>query len=307
MNKLRAWVQASRLPSQTYILFPLIVGQGLALQIRGTFDGILMGWVTAFSFLIQFYIVYANDYADEFVDELNTTYNMFSGGSRVLMEKKLTRQDLKYGIGIVLALLVCLGGFLHIVYGRHLYWVLLMISCGLLWAYSYPPFRLSYRGGGEWLQGAGVGVVLPLTGYYLQAGSWAGFPWWCLPYFLLFQYTAALVSSLPDEPSDRQGQKRTAAVRWGIRSAIRWILILYFVSFIMLAAWVFSAKDQRASVLVVSIPACVAYLGMLCFQRGALPGNQRMNRLVGAGIALAVLQMAGLGYALWFFAGILQP
>ena len=38
-------------------------------------------------------------------------------------------------------------------------------------AYSFAPLRLNYRGGGEILEVVGVGILLPLTGYYIAAGS----------------------------------------------------------------------------------------------------------------------------------------
>jgi 1,4-dihydroxy-2-naphthoate octaprenyltransferase len=91
MKKLLAWLQASRLMSQPYILLPLLFGQGLYL--RQTVDWSIKLFIITicFSLLVQLYIVYANDYADEAVDKANTTYNVFSAGSRVLVEKKLTR------------------------------------------------------------------------------------------------------------------------------------------------------------------------------------------------------------------------
>ena len=41
----------------------------------------------------------------------------------------------------------------------------------LMQLYSYAPVRLSHRGGGEWLQGAGIGLVLPWVGFYLVTGD----------------------------------------------------------------------------------------------------------------------------------------
>ena len=40
-------------------------------------------------------------------------------------------------------------------------------------AYTLPPLRLNYRGGGELLEMLGVGLALPLYNVYLQAGAMA--------------------------------------------------------------------------------------------------------------------------------------
>ena len=161
MKKLLAWLQASRLMSQPYILLPLLFGGGVYVWQTGTWSTHLLVLTFFYSILLQLYIVYANDYADEAVDKVNTTYNLFSGGSRVLVEEKLTRKELQQGILWTMALGIIVAFMSAMVYGRGLIILFLLISWGLLWAYSYPPIQLSYRGGGEWLQAIGVGMVLP--------------------------------------------------------------------------------------------------------------------------------------------------
>jgi 1,4-dihydroxy-2-naphthoate octaprenyltransferase len=91
-------------------------------------------------------------------------------------------------------------------------------------AYSFPPLRLSYRGGGELLQGLGCGVVLPLVGYYLQAGTLGSFPLAVLfPSFLLAA-AGNVTTALPDHPADRAADKRTYPVRLGQLTARRHVL-----------------------------------------------------------------------------------
>jgi 1,4-dihydroxy-2-naphthoate octaprenyltransferase len=107
---------------------------------------------------------------------------------------------------------------------------LVLGGAALLWAYSFPPLRLSYRGYGELLQGVGVGVVLPVIGFYVQAGSFEGFPWLGLwPCFLL-GYAGNLLTSLPDYPGDRTANKRTYPVRRGQFDARRHALELLVVA-----------------------------------------------------------------------------
>jgi 1,4-dihydroxy-2-naphthoate octaprenyltransferase len=89
---------------------------------------------------------------------------------------------------------------------------------------------MSYRGHGELLQGLGVGVVLPITGFYAQAGSFEALPWLgLLPCFLL-GYVGNLLTSLPDYPGDRAANKRTYAVRHGQFDARRHALEMLAVA-----------------------------------------------------------------------------
>jgi 1,4-dihydroxy-2-naphthoate octaprenyltransferase len=85
----------------------------------------------------------------------------------------------------------------------------------LLWAYSFPPLRLSYRGGGEWLQALGLGAVLPVLGYWAQAGTLAGWPLVLLPPLLAVNVAVAMATALPDEAGDRLAAKRTVVVAHG--------------------------------------------------------------------------------------------
>ncbi|MCA9535379.1 MAG: UbiA family prenyltransferase, partial [Myxococcales bacterium] len=85
------------------------------------------------------------------------------------------------------------------------------LACaGIFGAYSLPPLRLNYRGGGELLEALGVGVALPVWNAYVQGG--AALPlvlWDLLPAFATLSLGSALASGLSDEVSDRRGGKRT--------------------------------------------------------------------------------------------------
>jgi len=301
MKKLSAWLQASRLMSQPYILFPLLFGAGVYLWQTGTWSFPLLILMIAYSLLLQLFIVFANDYADESVDRINTTYNLFSGGSRVLVEGKLSRKELRLGILWTMALSVMVVLVASVVHGRSGLILLLMISWFLLWAYSYPPLRLSYRSGGEYLQAIGVGMILPLTGYYFQAGNLNAFPWIVLPFLLIVHLGAALVTTLPDAPSDKIGHKRTFAVRKGIPAVIQLILVLYGMTFVVLYGWILMFLRFSWICLLLPLPAFFAYMGVCASRSKPVPGQVSMDWFVGLGVATIVLLMAELSSLLWFF------
>lgn len=261
----------------------------------------MVAFCLLYSIFLQFFIVFANDYADEVVDKTNTTYNLFSGGSRVLVEKKITRAHLKYAIFIVMLLSGIEVLLLHIVWQRSRLWLFLLISWTLLWAYSYRPFRLSYRGGGEWLQTIGVGVVLPLTGFYLSVGSIQTFPWIVLLYLFIIQFGAALVTALPDEPSDRAGGKKTMAVLAGGEVVMKIIIACYGAGFGLLLFWVLNQSVASWVLIALSVPSLVTAVSLFWLKTHAVAGNRAMNNFVTVAVASAVLQMAALAVYSWFF------
>ncbi|NMO21372.1 prenyltransferase [Pyxidicoccus fallax] len=285
MTALRAWLQASRLPSQSYIALPLLLGQLAAVRLSGQpLDvGVLVG-VQLFGVLDQLFIVYANDQADQETDRRNRTATLFSGGSRVLVEGRLSSRAL----GI--AALCCAGGLLAVsvalavTRGAPMLVLLALLAVALLWAYSYPPVRLSYRGGGELLQMVGVSGVLPLYGYVAQGGDLGGFPWWLVACLLPTHLGCAIATALPDEPSDRESRKLTLPARVGGERAA-WVIVALNVLTLALAPLGLRAVGLRADAWLL-LPALAA-VGVVLV-RPAPPGSRRILVRVAAAITATV-------------------
>lgn len=209
------WLKAARLPSQTYIFLPLLLGEAIAVGQGVRFSLEMFVLVHLFGLCIQLYIVFANDYADRETDRRNLTFTPFSGGSRVLVDGDLEPNQLLMGAGILAVASVLVGGVISMASQAVLPVCLAMTGVLLLWMYSFTPVRLSYRGGGELLQMIGVGIVLPLMGYSAFSGSVSDFPWAVLPIILPTQLACAVGTAVPDEPSDREDRKRTVPVLIG--------------------------------------------------------------------------------------------
>ena len=210
-----AWLQAARPLAAANVAVPMILGQALAFAIHGQFSWRLFWALQSLGFLNQLFIVFANDFADREADALNPSPTFVSGGSRVIQEGKLSPEALRRAAWIMLAAMVVLSAVLAGLYA--LWWLpaLVLAGAALLWAYSFAPLRLSYRGQGELLQGVGVGVILPVMGFYAQSGGFEGFPiLGLLPCFLL-AYVGNLLTALPDYPGDQAANKRSYAVRFG--------------------------------------------------------------------------------------------
>lgn len=251
-----AWIQAARPLAQINIALPLLLGQALAFAALGRFSVGLMYCAGVFGTLVQLVIVFVNDFADRETDARNTTFSRFSGGSRVLPEGRIAPASLRRAALVMLALLGLFCGGLAFA-GRPWAPMFALATALLVWAYNHPPLRLAYRGHGELVQGIGVGVVLPLAGYYLQAGTLAGFSWQALVPLLFLGYTGNILTALPDAPSDRASGKRSYPVRRG-----EWVARRHALELLLMAAAMGSWVVPGLSLLGTALAAAPT-LGMV--------------------------------------------
>jgi 1,4-dihydroxy-2-naphthoate octaprenyltransferase len=273
-----------------YIFWPLLLGQALAMGHGFSWEIVLVCHV--YGLACQLYIVFANDLADMDTDRRNFTFTLFSGGSRVLVEGLLSRRQLARAAVLCAILSALAGVWLGL---RHHNWLplpLILFGLALLWAYSYPPMRLSYRGGGEYLQMIGVGLVLPMIGFSAHSGTLAGLPWTLMPLMLALSLSCAMATALPDEPSDRADGKRTHAVRFGLAGSVRSILRLNALAL----AWLVFVPLPGTTLLNRLLPAlpCLALLLASLRLAGVRPGERGMLLFVSAQVAFSLTPMIGL-------------
>lgn len=96
----------------------------------------------------------------------------------------------------------------------------------------------------------GVGGILPLVGFSARSGTIASFPWFILIATLPINLGCAIATSLPDEPSERLSEKRTASVLLGTRRAQ---LVAAFLCGVSLIAWLeISIRDESVWLRLVA-------------------------------------------------------
>ena len=115
-------------------------------------------------------------------------------------------------------------------------------------------------------------MVLPLLGYYGQAGTFGGFPVEVLAFLLPTHLACAIATSLPDEPSDRVTGKRTLAVVAGLPAARITVVALNLASAGLLVAFAPLSRGSGWLWLVVGVVALSSVVSAVV-ARWAKPGS----------------------------------
>jgi 1,4-dihydroxy-2-naphthoate polyprenyltransferase len=162
-------------------------------------------------------VKYGNDYFDTEVDRLNET-SPISGGSGVLLKNPELMYLSKWIAICLVTLSMALAVAFVLVFRFPLFFIaLVVLDNGLVWFYSAPPLRLSYRGLGEITTMLAAGLMLPCTGYFIMLGS-LGSLFWTFSFPVVLYALSVIVSvEIPDMEGDAKGGKHTLIVRRGRR------------------------------------------------------------------------------------------
>ncbi|WP_257463139.1 prenyltransferase [Archangium lipolyticum] len=221
MSLAARWWYALKPASWPKVFVPALFGQAVGAATTGRLSVGALVFGAVWMLADVAFVVLLNDWGDREVDVLKR--RMFPQGCspKTIPDGILPAGAvLAAGLGAgVVALLVAWAAGLAL--GRPLLLPLAALGLFVFVAYTLPPLRLNYRGGGELLEMVGVGGVLPALHAYAQCGDWA--PAWLLalaPGMLALSLSSALASGLSDEESDRAGGKRTFTTLLG-NAAVR--------------------------------------------------------------------------------------
>lgn len=209
------WLYALKPGSWPKLLVAALLGQAMGVAATGELrlPALLAGF--AFTMLHLSFVVLLNDWGDQDVDALKRRLYPELCSPKTIVDNILEARSVLLGglgaglsaVGVAVAAQIWLG-LPGLAWGA-------VVCLLLFWAYTLPPLRLNYRGGGELLEMVGVGFALPWWNAYLQSGQASPPGMVLLPAFLLLALSSALASGLSDEPSDRLGGKRTFTVLFG--------------------------------------------------------------------------------------------
>ncbi len=295
VDKLGAWVAAIRL--QFYPMTWLAYTVGALGAARGS--GTALDWSSywpgyVFLFFLEVATVLGNEYQDYETDRANRCHGPFTGGSRVLVDGRLSFREIR--AGRAMALMAALGAAGVLVSASATPAAVLTVLIGVMLVlclgYTAPPLKLVYRGLGEMNVALTHSLGVMLCGYVFQGGAWwDGFPWLAsLPLFLAV-LPAIILAGIPDLEADRQAAKGTLAVRLGPRQAAGLAMVcvvLAALAAVLWGDWQGLHGSYRGAAVWV-LPHAVLLLWLLRdYRRSATVG-----RIDG-------LLVAALSYILWF-------
>jgi 1,4-dihydroxy-2-naphthoate octaprenyltransferase len=224
---MNTYIQAFRLPFLTGSLVPVLQAGALA-YLEGT-ENLL----NLFLVLIGVGALHSagnliNDYIDTpRSDSLNPNPTPFSGGSRVVLDGRLTASWV-FRAAVVCFTLAALIGLYLILNGRP--YVALIGLLGLIAGlfYSANPIQFMSRGIGEIIIFFAFGPLITWGTYYVLTGRLTG-PAFLLGFPLGFLITAIIwINEFPDYQADKAAGKRNLVVRWGLAPS-RYVYILLMI------------------------------------------------------------------------------
>ncbi|WP_240481251.1 prenyltransferase [Sandaracinus amylolyticus] len=257
------WAFALKPASWPKLLVPMALGQAIGIDANGevSIAGLVIG--ALFTVLDLVFVVLLNDWGDQEVDRVKRS--MFPHSSKkTIPDGVLPAPTLLFvgGLAGFGAAMVALAG--EIALDRPWLTVAAVASLGLFVAYTLPPLRLNYRGGGELLEAFGVGIALPWINAYAQSGRALPPALIVLPGFAAFALSSAVASGLADERSDRIGGKRTFTTVLGNTLARRLTNLLALAGGLVwaLTAWIGARGTPTIPLVAAAASALLAWDGV---------------------------------------------
>jgi len=255
-----------KLPVVAYMLFLFGVLLAVSSGARFAFDR--FGWGSAIILAAVLSVNYGNDYFDIEVDRLNEA-SPISGGSGVLLKNpELMTLSKLIAIGLM-AISVALAVIFTLVFRFPGSFIAFVVSGNcLVWFYSAPPLKLSYRGLGEITTTLGAGLMVPCLGYFIIRGSLDSLFWVFSFPFVLYALSIIVSVEMPDMEGDSKGRKYTLVVRKGRRFgfvliALANLLATLYLSVVSKSNLTLVSVDLRPIAIFSLPPLATGILGLI--------------------------------------------
>lgn len=196
------------------ILMYFLIGTLFAILLNAQFDFTKFIWGYLILFMASMATHYSNDYFDFKVDQFGTR-TPFSGGSGILVENPELRELSKRLAYLFISLSIIIAALFTLYYSFPVsFFLFVLFGNALVWFYSAPPIKLSYRGVGEFGNLLN-GFIMPGAGYFVTMGTIdLSFVVFSIP-FLFLQLMFTLGVEIPDMEGDKLGGKITWIVSRG--------------------------------------------------------------------------------------------
>ncbi len=293
LRRLQLWIRAVRAPFFTGTIVPILLGAVIAwgdlyhAGLRSAWDWGLFWLVLIGGILAHAGTNLANDYFDHTStnDEINQNFSPFNGGSRVIQAGLLKPFKVLWASVFSFALTIGIGLYLNKVVSGSYLGSSLLIYLGFLGValgafYTWDPFRLGYRGLGEFSIALGFGPIMVLGTHFVltQALTHNQLALWHWQKPLLASIPVAIlimlvvwINQFQDLPADAKVGKNTWVVRlatledeqiWYEKPFLMYIIfnVISFGFIFMLAViGFFKPEFSTPFVLIALLPAPLTF------------------------------------------------
>jgi 1,4-dihydroxy-2-naphthoate polyprenyltransferase len=239
-RKVLAWLQAVRLQFYPMAWVAYTVGALIAAAQRGGLVPAAYWMGYGALFFLEVATVFLNDYFDFETDRRNRHYSPFSGGSRVLVEQRLSFGELRVGaVAVLMLCLLCCGALLTVSPApAGVLLPSLLGAAAVTLGYTAPPLRLAYRVSAELDVCLTHSFLLVLCGWVFQGGRWNDpLPWLVSVPLFFAGFPSITLAAIPDHEADVTVGKSTFAVRLGPRRAMQLAAIFSLVAVCLALVW----------------------------------------------------------------------
>lgn len=286
---LRAWVQASRLPTLWAAFAPVAVGSACAAR-AGCFDGYAAALCLLGAVLIQLGTNYANDLFDH---RKGADGRDRLGPTRAVAAGWLSERAMMTGTVVAFAAATLVGVELFRIAG----WPILVIGVASLFAgvlYTAGPAPFAYTGLGDVFVLLFFGFVAVCGTAFVQCGTVPATAWLGSVAVGSLATAILVVNNLRDQVGDERAGKRTLVVRFGGEFGRAELVTLVALAYVVLLAfWWWGAPG--ALVAAVSLPLAWRAVGDGTRLRGA-ELNPVLGKVARLQMVFSVLLAAGLAF-----------
>ncbi|GAA0588340.1 1,4-dihydroxy-2-naphthoate polyprenyltransferase [Virgibacillus siamensis] len=229
------WWRLLRPHTLTASFVPVFIGTMFAIQEHTLHVGLFIAMLLA-SMLIQAATNMFNEYYD-FVRGLDNDQSVGIGGTIVrdgVKPKTVLNLALTFfGIAVLLGVYICIASS---------WWIAVIGSVCMLFGYLYTggPYPIAYTPFGEISSGFLMGTVIICISYYIQTLEFtASVVWISLP-IAIFIGGIMMSNNIRDLDGDKENGRKTLAILLGRKKAITFLAVMFTVSFVLTAIYIFT-------------------------------------------------------------------
>ncbi len=290
MKAILPWILALRPKTLTAALVPVVVASALVIAEAHEFQLYLSVCALLSAMFIQIGTNFVND-AIDFKKGADDEKRI--GPTRMTQSGRLSHRSVLVG-GLICFLIAALFGIPLVIVGG---WVIVVIGlvsilCGYI--YTGGPFPLAYVGLGDLFVVVFFGLVAVMGTFFLHAHQFsvgsvvAGLQIGMLSTVLI------AVNNLRDSPLDQLVNKKTLAVRFGIKFARLEIAALAFLPFVIGFYWVFEGEFLAAVLPIFCFPLARNLVSKIYKTEPSPVYNKFLAQSAGVHLLFGILLTIGL-------------